>query len=86
MNQTCSKLNETQPKSRCNNFPHYVGQFRLFFLLINVEICVSAADSFDYKTFFKNCGLAAKSSDEVKKAFAIIDQDNSGFIEEEELK
>ncbi|XP_072225281.1 parvalbumin beta [Leuresthes tenuis] len=46
----------------------------------------SAADSFDYKKFFKACGLAGKSSDEVKKAFAIIDQDNSGFIEEDELK
>ncbi|XP_058509010.1 parvalbumin beta 3-like [Solea solea] len=46
----------------------------------------SAADSFNYKNFFKSCGLAGKSSDDVKKAFAIIDQDNSGFIEEEELK
>ncbi|KAG7505295.1 parvalbumin beta-like [Solea senegalensis] len=46
----------------------------------------SAADSFNYKNFFKSCGLASKSSDDVKKAFAIIDQDNSGFIEEEELK
>ncbi|XP_045910579.1 parvalbumin beta-like [Micropterus dolomieu] len=46
----------------------------------------SAADSFNYKTFFKACGLAGKSADEVKKAFAIIDQDNSGFIEEDELK
>ncbi|XP_022608144.1 parvalbumin beta [Seriola dumerili] len=44
------------------------------------------ADSFDHKKFFKACGLAAKSADEVKKAFAIIDQDKSGFIEEEELK
>uniref|UniRef100_A0A3P9L5W0 Parvalbumin n=1 Tax=Oryzias latipes TaxID=8090 RepID=A0A3P9L5W0_ORYLA len=46
----------------------------------------AAADSFDYKKFFKACGLASKSADEVKKAFATIDQDNSGFIEEEELK
>ncbi|XP_022608146.1 parvalbumin beta-like [Seriola dumerili] len=46
----------------------------------------SAADSFDYKTFFKACGLAGKTAEDVKKAFAIIDQDNSGFIEEEELK
>ncbi|XP_070704540.1 parvalbumin beta-like [Pempheris klunzingeri] len=46
----------------------------------------SAADSFDYKKFFKACGLASKTCDDVKKAFAIIDQDNSGFIEEEELK
>ncbi|XP_067314108.1 parvalbumin 1 [Pseudorasbora parva] len=45
-----------------------------------------AADTFDYKSFFAKVGLAAKTSDEVKKAFAIIDQDNSGFIEEEELK
>ncbi|KAM3863867.1 parvalbumin alpha-like [Diretmus argenteus] len=45
-----------------------------------------AADSFNYKTFFKACGLSAKTVDEVKKAFGIIDQDASGFIEEEELK
>lgn len=51
-----------------------------------VQMCVSAADSFDYKTFFKACGLSNKSAEEVKKAFLIIDQDNSGFIEEEELK
>nr|AEW90933.1 parvalbumin [Pagrus major] len=46
----------------------------------------SAADSFSYKTFFKACGLASKSADELKKAFAIIDQDNSAYIEGEELK
>ncbi|XP_048101815.1 parvalbumin 4 [Alosa alosa] len=45
-----------------------------------------AADSFDHKTFFGKVGLKAKSADELKKAFAIIDQDKSGFIEEEELK
>uniref|UniRef100_A0A3B3I979 Parvalbumin n=1 Tax=Oryzias latipes TaxID=8090 RepID=A0A3B3I979_ORYLA len=44
------------------------------------------ADTFDYKKFFKTCGLAGKSADEVKKAFYIIDQDKSGFIEEDELK
>ncbi|XP_034750599.1 parvalbumin beta-like [Etheostoma cragini] len=46
----------------------------------------AAADSFDHKTFFKACGLSGKSAEEVKKAFLIIDQDNSGFIEEDELK
>lgn len=51
-----------------------------------LNVCVPAADSFNYKGFFKTCGLASKSADDVKKAFAIIDQDNSGFIEEEELK
>ncbi|XP_029292822.1 parvalbumin beta-like [Cottoperca gobio] len=45
-----------------------------------------AADSFDHKKFFKACGMSGKSADEIKKAFLIIDQDNSGFIEEEELK
>nr|P86758.1 RecName: Full=Parvalbumin beta 3 [Merluccius gayi] len=33
-----------------------------------------AADSFNYKAFF------------AKKAFFVIDQDKSGFIEEDELK
>ncbi|XP_068434214.1 parvalbumin beta-like [Clinocottus analis] len=44
------------------------------------------AGTFNHKTFFHACGLAGKSGDEVKKAFSIVDQDNSGFIEEEELK
>ena len=46
----------------------------------------TAAGSFDHTKFFKSCGLAGKSSDDVKKAFGIIDQDQSDFIEEEELK
>ncbi|XP_029934064.1 parvalbumin beta [Myripristis murdjan] len=45
-----------------------------------------AADSFKHKEFFAKVGLTSKSADEVKKAFAIIDQDKSGFIEEDELK
>ncbi|KAM9346192.1 parvalbumin beta-like [Symphorus nematophorus] len=44
------------------------------------------AGTFDHKKFFKACGLSGKSSDDVKKAFAVIDQDKSGFIEEDELK
>ncbi|XP_077474787.1 parvalbumin beta-like [Stigmatopora argus] len=44
------------------------------------------AGSFDHKKFFKACGLAAKSSGDLKTAFDIIDQDKSGYIEEEELK
>ncbi|XP_046894630.1 parvalbumin beta 3 isoform X2 [Hypomesus transpacificus] len=46
----------------------------------------SVVDSFNYKTFFAKVGLSAKSADDVKKAFFIIDQDKSGFIEEDELK
>ncbi|XP_056463038.1 parvalbumin 8 isoform X1 [Gadus chalcogrammus] len=45
-----------------------------------------APDSFCPKKFFQICGLSKKSPAEVKKAFAIMDNDASGFIEEEELK
>ncbi|XP_061765062.1 parvalbumin beta-like [Nerophis ophidion] len=45
-----------------------------------------AADSFKHKEFFAKVGLAGKSADAIKKAFAVIDQDKSGFIEEDELK
>lgn len=47
---------------------------------------LTAADSFKHKEFFAKVGLAAKSADDIKKAFAVIDQDKSGFIEEDELK
>ncbi|XP_047212311.1 parvalbumin-7-like isoform X1 [Girardinichthys multiradiatus] len=46
----------------------------------------AVADSFDYKRFFEIVGLKSKSSDDVKKVFTVLDADNSGFIEEEELK
>ncbi|XP_035510637.1 parvalbumin beta [Morone saxatilis] len=44
------------------------------------------AGTFDHKKFFKACGMSGKSADDIKKAFFIIDQDKSGFIEEDELK
>ncbi|XP_070779823.1 parvalbumin beta-like [Enoplosus armatus] len=44
------------------------------------------AGKFNHTAFFKACGMASKSAAEVKKAFDIIDQDKSGFIEEDELK
>ncbi|KAM9346770.1 parvalbumin 6 [Symphorus nematophorus] len=46
----------------------------------------AVADSFDHKKFFDMVGLKAKSADDVKKVFTVLDADNSGFIEEEELK
>ncbi|XP_060884388.1 parvalbumin beta-like [Labrus mixtus] len=46
----------------------------------------AAADSFNHKEFFAKIGMSSKSADDIKKAFAVIDQDKSGFIEEDELK
>uniref|UniRef100_A0AAR2KFU6 Parvalbumin n=1 Tax=Pygocentrus nattereri TaxID=42514 RepID=A0AAR2KFU6_PYGNA len=45
-----------------------------------------APDSFSYKKFFQLCGLTQKTPQEVKDVFRILDDDNSGFIEESELK
>lgn len=46
----------------------------------------TAPDSFCYKKFFQLCGLSQKSPQEVKEVFRILDEDNSGNIEEAELK
>ncbi|NXE73177.1 PRVB protein, partial [Cochlearius cochlearius] len=45
-----------------------------------------AADSFNYKTCFGKVGLNSKSKDQLTKVFGILDQDRSGFIEEDELE
>lgn len=55
-------------------------------ILIFVAFCLTAPDSFCYKKFFQLCGLSQKTPQEVKDVFRIIDEDNSGFIEEAELK
>lgn len=46
----------------------------------------AAPESFDHKKFFEMVGLKSKSNDDVKKVFTVLDADNSGYIEEEELK
>uniref|UniRef100_A0A4W5LZ22 Parvalbumin n=1 Tax=Hucho hucho TaxID=62062 RepID=A0A4W5LZ22_9TELE len=70
----------------------FVGQLNMSFAGLNdadvaaaLAAC-TAADSFNHKAFFAKVGLASKSNDDVKKAFYVIDQDKSGFIEEDELK
>ncbi|XP_023792519.1 parvalbumin, thymic isoform X1 [Cyanistes caeruleus] len=45
-----------------------------------------ADDSFNYKSFFSMVGLSSKSTDQIRKVFAILDRDKSGFIEEDELQ
>ncbi|KFQ78292.1 Parvalbumin beta [Phoenicopterus ruber ruber] len=42
-----------------------------------------ADDSLDYKTFFVKVGLNSKPKDQLTKVFGILDQDTSGFIEED---
>lgn len=50
------------------------------------SLSLPAADSFNYKSFFSTVGLSSKTPDQIKKVFGILDQDKSGFIEEEELQ
>ncbi|KAF7705230.1 hypothetical protein HF521_020516, partial [Silurus meridionalis] len=45
-----------------------------------------AKDSFNPKTFFAMLGLSKKSSSEIKQIFKMLDQDKSGFIEQDELQ
>ncbi|XP_007891755.1 parvalbumin beta 3 [Callorhinchus milii] len=46
----------------------------------------SAVNSFCHKKFFTTCGLSKKSETDVKKVFKVLDQDQSGYIEDAELK
>ncbi|KAG7507935.1 parvalbumin beta [Solea senegalensis] len=45
-----------------------------------------AEGSFNHTAFFSKIGLSGKSDKDIGEAFKIIDQDQSGFIEEEELR
>ncbi|XP_068102891.1 parvalbumin, thymic CPV3-like [Hyperolius riggenbachi] len=45
-----------------------------------------APDTFNFKKFFQTSGMTKKSAGQVKDAFLVIDNDQSGFIEEHELK
>ena len=80
-NQLPCLVNKDQPscKSHCSFCIYDVWHDPL-------SVFLEAADSFKHKEFFAKIGLAGKSADDIKKAFSVIDQDKSGFIEEEELK
>lgn len=56
------------------------------FLSICVHFHISAKDSFSPKTFFATLGLSKKTPSEIEKVFKMLDQDKSGFIEQDELQ
>uniref|UniRef100_A0A8C1JDF0 Parvalbumin n=1 Tax=Cyprinus carpio TaxID=7962 RepID=A0A8C1JDF0_CYPCA len=67
-------------------FQCQISQSLALFLTGYLIGLLPAPDSFNPKKFFQLCGLTKKSPQEVKNVFNILDNDASGFIEEEELK
>lgn len=61
---------------------------RTIIILIRLSfICLlSAKDSFSPKIFFKTVGLSKKTPTEIERVFKILDQDKSGYIEQDELQ
>ncbi|XP_043110135.1 parvalbumin beta 3-like isoform X1 [Puntigrus tetrazona] len=73
------------PGERCVFF--FYSFVRMF--IVNVSffnLTLAAKDSFSPKTFFATVGLSKKSPPEIEKVFKMLDQDKSGFIEQDELQ
>ncbi|XP_078520336.1 parvalbumin, thymic CPV3-like [Lissotriton helveticus] len=45
-----------------------------------------APDSFNHKKFFTTCGMTKKTPCQVKEIFKVVDNDESGYVEEDELR
>lgn len=56
------------------------------FLFCSFFVSLLAKDSFNPKIFFKLVGLSKKTPSEIEGVFKILDQDKSGFIEQDELQ
>ncbi|XP_029311900.1 parvalbumin, thymic-like [Cottoperca gobio] len=60
-----------------------------FLAALDITAAISACkakDSFSPKMFFKTVGLSKKNPTDIKKVFTVLDQDKSGFIEQDELQ
>lgn len=53
---------------------------------VYLSLLLLAKDSFNPKMFFKIVGLSKKTPSEIERVFKILDQDKSGFIEQDELQ
>ncbi|XP_061567018.1 parvalbumin 5 [Cololabis saira] len=63
----------------------FAGMLRHEDINTAVQACQDPG-TFNYKSFFAQVGLAGLSEADRKKVFSVLDQDKSGYIEEEELK